>query len=168
MKNFSSLAVIFLIIFLSIGGVGRAEQHDRLLPLLGNLEGWQAQPAQGISMISAQMKLISASRNYSQADKNLNLNVMVNSGPVVDSDLQESSSESESMREQIRQIDGFWVKSSHVKKNGSGEVVVFLDYNQEANALLVANYTKMSDDEVLRVIRSMDWQKLKTVVSSFL
>lgn len=168
MKNFSSLAVIFLIIFFSIGGVGRAEQHDRLLPLLGNLEGWQAQPAQGISMISAQMKLISASRNYSQADKNLIVNIMVNSGPVVDSDLQESSSESESMREQSRQIDGFWVKSSHAKNNGSGEVVVFLDYNQEANALLVANYTKMSDDEVLRVIRGLDWQKLKTVVSSFL
>lgn len=168
MKNFSSLAVMFLTIFLFMGGEGRADQHDRLVPLLANLEGWQAPPANGMSLISAQMKMISATRIYSQADKNLTVNIMVNSGPVVDSDLQESSSDNEAMRAQSRQIDGFWVKSSYTKKNGSGEVIVYLDYNQEANGVLVADYEKMSEDEVLQLIRSMDWKKLKKVVSTLL
>lgn len=168
MKKLSSLVVMFLTVFLCMGGVGRAEQHDRLVPLLGDLEGWQAQPAQGMSLISAQMKMISASRIYSQADKNLTVNIMVNSGPIVDSDLQESRSENDSVRAQSRLVDDFWVKSSHTKKNSSGEVIVYLDYNQKANGVLVADYAKMSEDEVLQLIRSMDWQKVKKVVSSLL
>jgi hypothetical protein len=168
MKKISSLVLMSLMIFLSIGGVGRADQHDRLVPLLSNLEGWQAQPAKGMSMISAQMKMISASRIYRQADKNLTVNIMINSGPVVDSDLQESSSDNDVAREQSRLVDGFWVKSTHTKKNGSGEVIVYLDYNQEANGVLVVDYAKMSDDEVLQIIRSMDWKKLKKVVSTLL
>jgi hypothetical protein len=168
MKKISSLTVMCLIIFLFIGGVGRAEQHDRLLPLLGNLERWQTQPAKGMSLVSAQMKMISASRIYNQADKNLNVTIMVNSGPVLDSDLQESSSDNEVTREQTQLIDGFWVKSSHNKKSSSGELIVYLDYNQDASGLLVADYSQMSDDEVLKVVRSMDWVKIKGVVSKLL
>lgn len=168
MKNFSSMTVLFLTIFLFMGGVSRAEQHDRLLPLLANLVGWQAQPAQGTSLISAQMKMISATRSYSQADKDFTVNIMVNSGPVLDSDLQVSSSDNESIREKTRQIDGFWVKSSYNKKSNSGELLVYLDYNKEASGLLMANYSKMSDEEALQVIKKMDWKKLKKVVSALL
>jgi hypothetical protein len=168
MKNFSSLVVMFLAIFLLMGGVGQADQHDRLLPLLGNLDGWQAQPARGLSLVSAQMKMISANRIYSHADKNLGVSIMVNSGPVLDSDLQESSMDNEVIKEQIQQIDGFWVKSSYNKKNGGGQLIVYLDYNQEASGLLIADYSKMSDDEVLQVIRRMDWKKFKKVVATLL
>lgn len=168
MDRFSYLTLMFLTIFLLSGGVGRADQHDQLLPLLGNLDGWEAQPAQGMSLISAQMKMITTSRVYNRSDQNLTLNINVNSGTVLDSDRQESSSESETIREQIRQIDGFWVKSSHTKKNSSGEVIVFLDYNQDASGMLIADYSQMSTDEVLQVIRSIDWLKLKRAVAKLL
>jgi hypothetical protein len=168
MKKIGSLAVMALMSFLLMSGVGLADQHDRLVPLLGDLEGWKAQPAHGMSLSSAQMKMISANRIYHQADKNLTVNIMINSGPVMDSDLQESSSDNETAREQSRQIDGFWVRSSYTKKNGSGEVIVYLDYNQAANGVLVADYSNMSDDEVLQVIKKMDWKKIKKVVSSML
>lgn len=168
MKKISLLAVVFLTFFLLIGGVGRADQHDKLVPLLSDLNGWQAKPAHGMSLVSAQMKMISANRIYSQIEKKLTVTIMINSGPVLDSDLQESSSDNDSIREQSRQIDGFWVKSSHTKKNGSGEVIVYLDYNQEANGVLVADYANMSDEEVLEVIKSLDWKKLKKVVSTLL
>lgn len=168
MKNFSSL-VVFLTIFLFMGGVGRAEQHDRLLPLLGNMAGWQApQAAKGTSLISAQMKMISATRVYSQAEKNFTVNVMVNSGPVLDTDLQESSSENETIKEKTRQIDGFWVKSNYNKKSGSGELIVYLDYNQETSGLVIADYSKMTDEEALQVIKKLDWKKFKKVVSTLL
>lgn len=168
MRNFSLLVMMSLTVFLFMGGEGRADQHDRLVPLLGDFEGWQAQPAKGMSLVSAQMKMISANRIYNQVDKSLTVNIMVNSGPVLDSDLQEFSSDSETSRLLNRQIDGFWVKSRYIKKNGSGEIIVYLDYNQEANGVLVADYEKMSEDEVLQLIRSMDWKKLKKVVATLL
>lgn len=168
MKNFSLLAVMFLVVSLFPGGVARADQHDRLLPLLTDLKGWQAQPAQGMSMVSAQMRMINATRIYNQADKNLTVNVMINSGPVVDSDLQESAYDDESMKVQTRKIDGFWVKTTQNKKDGSGEIIVHLDQNKDANGVLIADYAKMSEDEVLRAIKSMDWKKFKKVVSALL
>lgn len=168
MKNFSALVVVILAIFLCMVGVGRAEQHDRLVPLLADLAGWQAQPAQGMSLLSARMKMISANRNYSQADKNLTVSILVNSGPVLDSDLQEFSSDNDDISIQSRQVDGFWVKSTHTKKDGSGQLIVYLDYNQEANGMLIAEYSKMNEDEVLQVIRSMDLKKFKRVVSAML
>lgn len=169
MKKISVL-VVFLAVMTLLGGAGQvwAEPHDRLLPLLVNLEGWQAQPARGMSMISAQMKMISANRVYLQADKNLNVTVMVNSGPVLDSDLQEFTSDNDSVRIKTRQVDGFWVKSTHSKKNGSGQLIVYLDYNQEASGVLIANYTKITDDEALQAISLLDWAKIKKSVTPLL
>lgn len=168
MKNFSSMVMVSLTIFLCMVGVGQADQHDRLLPLLGNLAGWQAQPASGTSLASSQMKMISATRLYSRPDKSLAVNIMVNSGPVLDSDLQESSSDNESSWEKVRQIDGFWVKSNYNKKSGSGGLIVYLDYNKEASGLLMVDYSKMSDEEVLQIVKKLDWKKLKKVVSTLL
>lgn len=168
MRNFSTLVVVFLAIFLCLKGVGHAEQHDRLVPLLVDLDGWQAPPAKGMSLLSARMKMITANRSYSQADKNLAVSILVNSGPVLDSDLQESSSDNDTISIQSRQIDGFWVKSSHTKKNASGQLLVYLDYNQEANSLLIVEYSKMNEDEVLQIIKNLDLNKLKKVVSAML
>lgn len=168
MRNSGLPAVVFLAVFLAMGGVGRAEQHDRLVPLFVDLAGWQAQPAQGMSLLSAQMKMISANRNYSQSDKNLTVSILVNSGPVLDSDLQEFNSDNETLTIYSRQIDGFWVKSTHTKENRSGQVLIYLDYNQEATGLLIAEYAKMDEEEVMQVIKNMDLKKLKKVVSGML
>lgn len=168
MRNFSTLVVVFLAIFLCLKGVGHAEQHDRLVPLLVDLEGWQAPPAKGMSLLSAQMKMISVNRSYTQNDKKLIVNIMVNSGPVLASDLQEFSSDNDTNSIQSRQVDGFWVKSSHTKKNSSGQLLVYLAYNQEANSLLIAEYSKMNEDEVLQIIKNLDLNKLKKVVSAML
>ncbi len=168
MKKFSSLVVMSLTIFFCMVGVGRADQHDRLLPLLGNLAGWQAPSASGTSLASSQMKMVSATRIYSRADKSLAVNIMINSGPVLDTDLQESSSDNELIWGKVRQIDGFWVKSSYNKKSNSGGLIVYLDYNKEASGLLMVDYSKMSDEEVLQIIKKLDWKKLKKVVSTLL
>lgn len=167
MKKISTL-VLFFAIFMAMGGLVRAEQHDRLLPLLADLKGWQAQPAQGMSLHSAQMKLISANRIYNQLDKNLTVNVMINSGPVLEGDLQVSSSENDTFNIRTRQIDDFWVKSTHNKKDGSGQIIVYLDYNSEANSVLIVEYVKMGEDEAMRAVQSFDWNKFKRVVSSML
>jgi len=166
MKNLNML--LFFAAFWCMGGLAWAEPHDRLVPLLVDLDGWQAQPAHGMSLISAQMKMINANRLYRQVDKNLTVNLMVNSGPVLASDLQESSSDNETVRAQTRQVEGFWVKSSHTKKNDSGQLIVYLGYNQEANAVLVVNYAKMGEAEALQTVASLDWQKLKTIVATML
>lgn len=168
MKNLSALVVVFLAIFLCMEGVGCAEQHDRLVPLLVDLVGWQAQPAKGMSLLSAQMKMISADRSYSQADKNLTVGILINSGPVLDSDLKEFNSDNEVMSTHSRQVDGFWVKSTHTKSNASGQLLIYIDYNQDANCLLIAEYAKMNEDEALQIIKNIDLNKLKRVVSSML
>ena len=167
MKKIGFLLACLALLFLA-DGEALAEQHDRLLPLLRDLEGWQAQPAQGTSLASAQMKMISAVRSYSREDKNLTVNIMVNSGPLLDIDLQESSSEDANYRIQSRQVDGFWIKSTSSKRSASGQVIVHLDYNQEANAVLIVEYVKMSEEEVLRTVKVLDWPKLKKVVSPML
>lgn len=168
MKNLTATPCLFLAIFLLLVGVGHAEQHDKLVPLLIDQEGWQAPPAQGMSLVSAQMKMINASRTYRQTDKNMTVNLMVNSGPVLDSDLQQFSSDDEATRVQSRQIDGFWTKATHLKKTNTGQVIVYLDYTPEASAVLFAEYANMNEEEALQLVRNLDWQKLKKVVSAML
>jgi len=168
MKQLISLFLAPLALLLVLAGVAYADQHDRLTPLLGGIEGWEAPPAKGMSLASAQMKMISARRTYTKGDKAINLSLLVNSGPVMDSDLQESSFEDQLNRISVKQVKGFWVKTTHGKNNNSGQVLVHLASNEMANALLLATYSKMDEAEALAEIENLNWGAMKAVVASML
>lgn len=163
-----SLLVGLAIVLFFVAGAAFAEQHDRLTPLLVELEGWQAQPVQGTSMVSAQLKMITARRVYNKGVKGLVASLMVNSGPVMDSDLQESSTEDDVNKVTTRLLKGFWVTSTHNKKNNSGSIVVWLDYNEEANSSLVISYSSIGAEEALSNAKKFNWDAMKSAVSSML
>ncbi|NTV15429.1 MAG: hypothetical protein HGA96_16105 [Desulfobulbaceae bacterium] len=168
MKQLISLLSTTLVMMLFLGGVACADPHDKLIPLLVGIEGWEAQPANGSSMLSAQMKMISARRSYSKGEKGIAVSLMVNSGPVQDCDLQESSREDNINRVRSRLVKGFWVKNTYNKSNNSGQLIVHLAYNKEANALLLANYSKMDEDEILADLKKLNWDAMKVVVAPML
>lgn len=168
MKRFDVLVLVMSVMVFFFSGNSHAEPHDRLTPLLVDLAGWQAQPAQGMSMVSEQMKMISAHRAYANGEKKIIVNLMVNSGPLQESDLQEANSEDDVNRGRTRLLHGFWVKNTYSKKKNSGQLIVYLAYNQEANALIVANYTKMGDEQALVTLEKLNWAEIKGVVTSML
>ena len=48
-----------------------ANPLDTLKPLLVDLQGWNASPAYGMNSYQKDMKIITASRNYTQVDRQL-------------------------------------------------------------------------------------------------
>ncbi|NTV15206.1 MAG: hypothetical protein HGA96_14945 [Desulfobulbaceae bacterium] len=169
MKRFYGLVLMALAMVLPICvGVAEAEEHDKLTRLLVDREGWQGQPAQGRSLFSAQMKVISARRVYSQGEKGLTVSIIVNSGPLLDSDLRAVSSEDEMNKINVRQVQGFWVKTIQSKKKNSGQVFVYLAYNQETNSQLLCSYSNISSDEAVAELQKFNWVEIKEIVTPML
>lgn len=164
----SARLMAILAVLLLLGGVARADQHDKLIPFLVNIEGWEAQPAKGMSMVNPQMKMISARRSYGKGDKVIAVSLLVNSGPVQESDLQESSREDNLSRVRTRLVKGFWVKSTYSKTNNSGQVIIRLAHNQDSNSLLLANFSKMDEEEALANLEYLNWASMRGVVASML
>ncbi len=168
-KQLWAFLLMALVMILSMGaGVACADQHDRLTPLLGEIEGWQAKPVTGSSLASARLKMISARRVYSKGEKGITLSLMVNSGSIMDSELQDLIVEDDVHKVSNRLVDGFRVKSTFSKSTNSGQVVVYLAYNNEASSKLVAAYSKMDDAEALLSLQKLNWAEMKGVVSSML
>ena len=145
-----------------------AEPHEKLAALLGEIDGWDASPPQGMSLSSAAMKMINATRTYQQGDKKLIVNLLVNSGPVQEGDLRELSRENEDYRSLTRQAEGFWVNTTHFKKKDTGQLLVYLAYNQQANSILMGSYSNMAEDEAFQAVAALNLQKIRDVVAPML
>jgi len=171
MKRLREVLLLALAIFLFAGSAVAGEgegQHDRLVPLLGELDGWKAQPANGTSMVSARLKIITARRAYSKVDKGLVVSLVVNSGPVQEGDLQESSAEDEHNKVFTARVNGFWIKTTYNKNKNSGQLVVYLAYKEDSHSKLLVNFSGMDASEALLNIQKFDWDGMKVIVSPLL
>lgn len=148
--------------------IAHAEQHHSLTPLLVDLQGWEAEKPEGMSMDMGTMKVTNATRSYTKDNKDITAMVIVGNNAMTQGQMQEMKAESMDVKVSISKIDGFQVHTSYDKNENSGSVIVFLSQSQTQGATFVVSYEGLSEKEALSLAKKFNWKKMKAVVKKLL
>ena len=159
---------IIFILVLAISSTAHSEKHLSLVPLLIDLEGWEADQADGMSMDMGNMKMTQAMRNYDKDERQVTAMVMIGSNMMTQGKMQEMNMESDNIKASVTQIDGFTVSTAYDKNEKAGQVVVFLSKSQNESAMFILTYEKIKEDEALNLSKKFNWKKMKGVVEKLL
>jgi hypothetical protein len=146
-----------------------AAQYESLVPLLIELDGWQADDAEGMDMDMGATKMIQAVRTYSQGAKEVNAMVMVGSSMMTQMQgAQAMQMESADARVTVTTIDGFQVTMQHANNEDEGAVVVALGATEQQGATFILHYRGVSADGGLALAKRFDWKKLQQTANQLL
>ena len=157
--------IAIVLILTSFAATGVAADHTLLTPLLVDLQGWNAQPARGMTMDMGTSKMINAAREYRQGAKELNAMMFLGNQAMTQGSMQAMKTETAEAKMSISTIDGFKVQIFHDKIDNSGGVMVHLSQNQQQGAMFTLEYKGLSEVEGLDAAKQFDWQKMKDAVS---
>lgn len=144
-----------------------ADPLDSLKPLLPDLPGWQAGPAEGFNSYHNHIKMINASRRYTQEDKFLNSVIFITNQASetgwLDSNLHFESAGSSITTETI---DGFQVFRTHRKSRKEILIIVVIQREENEGAFLSLSFKNVSAEEALKLARQFNWNDMEFIISS--
>ena len=159
------LAVVLTLTFFTAAVM--AADHTQLTPLLVDLNGWEGDPAGGMTMDMGSSKMINAAREYRQGPKKINAMVMVGNQGMTQGSMQAMKAENAEGKMSISTIDGFKVMSQYSKTEKSGAVFVYLDENQQQGAIFTLVYEGLSEEEGVNAAKKFNWKEMKKSVAEF-
>jgi hypothetical protein len=145
-----------------------AQDHATLTPLLVNLGGWQAEKADGMSMSTGGMRMITANRSYNKGSQELNATVMVGSQAMTMGQMQQMQMETDDVRVKMTTIDGFKTNLNYDKRKNSGGVMVVLGGSQNSTAMFILNFQGMDENQALKLAKKFDWKAMKKAAAKLL
>jgi len=160
-----ALGLTLIIAFVATAHAG---DHQALTPLLIDLQGWEAENPEGMSMDMGAMKMTNATRIYTKGDNSITAMVMIGNNAMAPGQMQEMNAETTDARMSISEIAGFRVHTGYDKNENAGSVIVFLSQGQTENALFMVSYQGLSEKEAMDLARKFDWKKMKAAVDKFL
>ena len=171
MKRQSVFLLVLLLLALPALGL-YAAGYDALLPLLVDLPGWEAEPAEGADASSSGMRAVTAYRSYESADRSLEANILVGmqAGMAWMPDYKEGFKleTSEGLME-VKKINGFLAFYSFEKEDSSGGIVVLLQdgsTNPNMGAVFIVSFEGLTLQEALKAAQSFNWAKMKEQVAA--
>ncbi|MEA2107805.1 MAG: hypothetical protein U9P07_00080 [Pseudomonadota bacterium] len=159
---------LFLILLTIFSIPAYAQDHTALTPLLIKLGGWQAEKADGMSMSTGGMRMITANRTYNKGKLELNATVMVGSQAMTMGQTQQMQMETDDVRVKMTTIDGFKTNLNYDKRENSGGIMVFLENNQSNAAMFILSFQGMDENQALKLAKKFDWQAMKKTVAKLL
>lgn len=161
------LTITFLLtLFNSMGFC--AEPSDNLKPLLIDLKGWEAEKPEGLSINTGGMKMINATRNYSNGDMNLSVTILVGSSVMIQGQTQTINIETSDVKITTSEIDGFNVIQALNKRENNGYIAINLGEKATEGSLFMINYTGISSKEALEIAKKYNWEKIKTITNKMM
>ncbi len=147
--------------------VSFASDYDGFLPLLIDLSGWNAEPADGADASAAGMKAVTANRTYENGDRKIEANLLVGTqaGAAWMPDYKEGyKMETPEGIMEVKKINGFMVSYIYEKESKSGGIVVLLQDDPskpDMGAVFAINFEGITLDEALKTAQRFSWQKMK-------
>ena len=145
-----------------------AASYDPLLPLLVDLAGWKADPAEGIDFAQAGMSGVSEFREYPSGKQALSATIILGMqvGLTWMPEYKEGyKGESTEGSVEVRRIGGFLVYQIYDKADATTGLVVLLVEpvadKPGSGALFVLDLGTMSIDDGLKLAQKFDWKKMK-------
>ncbi len=139
----------------------RAQDYQQLTPFLIDLEGWNAEPAEGMNMDMGAYKMINAVRSYTRDSRELEAMIMIGNQAMPQGPMETMHTESDDATMNMRDMDGFKVYTVHEKKENSGNVTVFLVQKETQGAMFAISYQGISESEAMDLARQFNWNDMK-------
>jgi hypothetical protein len=139
-----------------------ANPLDTLKPLLVDLQGWNASPAYGMNSYQKDMKIITASRNYTQVDRQLKAVLVftdqISKIPWLNERLNFDIS---GLTVETEEINGFLV--FHTSRNSGSEIliVVTIQKTAEDGLFFVLNFKNVTPELAWDVAEKFDWNTIQ-------
>jgi hypothetical protein len=143
----------------------RADQaFQRFLPLFGDLEGWQGQKADGVSMEMPNASMTTANRDYTRGAAQVHASVMVGAPAAgalapIQSGMNLQSSEGHMV---TATMHGLQVMKSFNTPQKSGALLVALS----KDAVFSFSYSGITEDEAMALAEKFDWKALQTAAQT--
>jgi len=147
-----------------------AAGYDALLPLLVDLPGWEAEPADGADASAQGMRAVTAYRTYESGDRRFEVNLLIGSQAMMTwmPDYKEGFKveTSEGLME-VKKIAGFLVFYTFEREGNSGGILVLLQdpgNKPEMGAVLAISFEGLALDEALKNAQRFPWARMKEQV----
>lgn len=165
-KGFFKYAIWLVVVcFLFVASVPvYAGQYESLSPLLTDLNGWQAEPAEGMDMDMGGTKIIQAARQYTRDGKEADAMVMIGNAMMTQAHaqgMQSGQMETAEAKIKMTMIDGYQVSIHHSKADNEGAVVVVLPGTGQLGAIFIFHYKGLNENDGLSAAKQFDWKKIE-------
>ena len=144
-----------------------AAGYQGLLPLLVDLPGWEAEPADGADASVEGMRAVTVYRTYESGDRRFEVNVLVGlqAGLTWMPDYKEGyKMETPEGLLEVKKIAGFLVYYMFESVSNSGGIVVQLQdaaSEPDSGAVFAVSFEGLPLEEALRTAQRFNWAKLK-------
>lgn len=140
------------------------QAFQRFFPFLVDLDGWQGQKPDGMSMEMTDSKMITATREYQRGPARLQAQVIV--GAPAEQALAAFSAvvniETSDERMSSSTIDGLQVTRTFTKKDKSGTILVALG----TRGLFSLTFEGIGDDDALKLAKRFDWKAMQAAAQA--
>ena len=161
--------LVVLCALLSVSIPVCAGQYENLSPLLVDLKGWQAEPAQGMDMDMGGTKIIQAVRQYTRNAQEADAMIMIGNNMMTQAQgMQPMEMETTEMKVKVTTIDGYQVSIHHSKADTEGAVAVVLPGTGQLGALFILHYKGLNEKAGLSAAKSFDWKKMEKQVKKLM
>jgi hypothetical protein len=165
-------ALFLAVLLLALPALGAyAAGFDALLPLLIDLPGWEAEPADGAEATEEGVRAVTAYRNYASGNQSFDVNILVGMQAMMTwmPDYKEGF-KMETLEEvmEVKNINGFLVFYTYEWENKSGGIIVLLqggEDNPDLGAVFAVDFEGLSLDEALNTAQRFDWAKMKEQIA---
>lgn len=134
---------------------------DDLKILLTDLKGWQAEKAEGAAMDMMGMKMTTATRSYEKGDKEFSAIIIVGTNSMIQGQVQSINAETDEVKVQTSDLDGFKVMQAYNKPDNTGYLVVPLHTGTTEGALLMIHFTGLEPAAGLAQAKKFNWQSIQ-------
>ena len=165
--------ILFLVVLaLVLPALGAySASYDPLLPLLVDLPGWEAEPADGADASVAGARAITVFRTYESGERQFEVNILigVQAGLTWMPDYKEGfRMETPEGLMEVKRIGGFLVFYMFDNEDNSGGILVELLYSAdkpESGAVLAISFAGLSLEEGLKTAQRFNWARMKEQVA---
>ena len=147
-----------------------ADSYQALYPYLVDLPGWEGKEPKGMKMDMPGMKMINATREYRQGDKEINAMVIIGNQAMAGAAAPQGmmNMETDEAKIAMTTIQGFSVHTVYNKKEHSGAVTVILMPGQAGGgAIFTFSFEGLSETDAMNLAQTFDWKAIQTKVQSF-
>lgn len=148
--------------------LAHGQDHSALKPLLIDLPNWEGDNAESMSIDVEGVKMISATRSYSNDDGDITVMLLIGNQAMAQEKTEDLKAETEDGKVVVSEVDGFQVQLIFDKTDKSGGIIVVLNQGEKGSSMFSFEFDGIDDKEAMALARKFDWQKMKAETAKLL
>ncbi len=160
-----ALVIVFIS---SLTSFAYAQQNNSLTSLLITLNGWEADPAEGMNMNMNGIKMVNAVREYKKGHADVTATIIIGNSMMTQSQMPQMNVQTSDKSMKTKKINGFNLYINYDKKEKTGVVLIFLNKKASDQSLFIVSFQGLSEEQGLKFAERFDWNKIKQATGKLL